>query len=197
MKLQITQKTIVRFWKKIRVCEHGKTCRKCCWIWTGDHSDNGYGRYILKALKDGKSRAHRISWIILKNNRYTIPEGWLILHTCDVNACVNPFHLFLGDHQTNMSDKQKKGRAAIKLTTENVIELRMLFATKGWSQEKLAKKYEVSTWCIRDALKRKYHTHVKDDHQPAINDRIKKRKTKIAYLTMTDRAIHKKFGSLP
>jgi hypothetical protein len=42
--------------------------------------------------------------------RGSIPGEAHVLHHCDVSACVNPSHLYLGTHQDNMSDKVKRGR---------------------------------------------------------------------------------------
>jgi len=50
---------------------------------------------------------HRLAWEI----RYgEIPDGIDVLHSCDVKNCINPLHLFLGDDQSNASDKAKKWR---------------------------------------------------------------------------------------
>lgn len=52
-------------------------------------------------------------------------------HTCDNPICFNPDHLFLGDHNANMADRQKKGRTQsgerhnmAKLTADQVARIR-------------------------------------------------------------------------
>ena len=77
-----------------------------CWLWFGACSSEGYGSFCFL----GKTEpAHRVSWILYRGE---IPLGAFVLHRCDTPPCVNPAHHFLGDHQTNMTDKCRKGRAA-------------------------------------------------------------------------------------
>jgi hypothetical protein len=75
--------------------------RPDCIIHQGDICPRtGYG------LVQGKY-AHRKAW----SDRYgPIPPGAFILHRCDVRPCVNPDHLFNGNHRANMMDMRAKER---------------------------------------------------------------------------------------
>jgi len=90
-----------RFWNKVNKTD-------TCWLWTASKRNKGYGAFSY--TRDGKmiqDRAHRYSWEIHKGS---IPEGLFVLHSCDVPACVNPSHLFLGNNQENVDDMMNKGR---------------------------------------------------------------------------------------
>lgn len=95
-----------RFWSKVD--KNGPTMphmSTCCWVWTSECVNKGYGR-----MKYGTVRqlAHRISWE-LKNG--PIPKDLQVLHQCDKPPCVRPDHLFLGTQKENLQDMLKKGRA--------------------------------------------------------------------------------------
>ena len=92
-----------RFWSKVKV--GGK---KDCWEWQASTTFKGYGRINIWFENYWKWQyAHRISWLI---NHGKIPKDKHVLHHCDNPSCVNPKHLWLGTHQDNIKDRDKKGR---------------------------------------------------------------------------------------
>lgn len=129
-----------RFWKYVR-----KT--RTCWLWVGSKNARGYGQMGLGRRSDGTALSHRISWMI---HRGCIPKGMLVCHKCDVPACVNPNHLFLGTDAINTADMRAKGRGKLppvsfapnhpfcigEMAAKKVIALR----SKGLSYRKIAER---------------------------------------------------------
>ncbi len=111
---------VQRFWSKVAVCEHGASCKACCWEWLAGKTRGGYGHLsIPKAYRTGYGklrRANRVCWEIVCG---PIPEGLFVLHNCpagDNPGCVSYWHLWLGTHEDNVKDSIRKGRNAKGLT---------------------------------------------------------------------------------
>ena len=132
--------------------------------WTGAKTPFGYGKLYV----NGKLEyAHRISYKIYNGE---IPEGMLVLHSCDDGSCVNPDHLHLGTDADNMREMQERGRkkpgiskgeknGRAKLTEKEVIEIRKNYKN-GIKPRYLSKKYNIGVGSIFKIVSRKQWTHI-------------------------------------
>lgn len=77
-----------------------------CWLWSATIVAGGYG-HISLGRKHKSSKAHRVAWELYRGE---IPTGLCVLHRCDVPACVNPDHLYLGTLKDNSRDMVQRGR---------------------------------------------------------------------------------------
>lgn len=105
-----------------RFTERYETNSDGCWIWIGSSRRDpmGYGQFAI-----GKKNysAHRVAYLLFRGD---IPAGMCVCHRCDRPLCVNPDHLFLGTHQENATDRDRKGRyrnGRTKLTAEQIKEI--------------------------------------------------------------------------
>jgi hypothetical protein len=132
-----------------------------CWAWRSSRDPNGYGRMNIKNYPE---LAHRVSWLV---HYGAIPHGKHVLHKCDNPSCVNPEHLYVGDHQDNMRDKMLSGRhryvhhqgsahGMAKLTEDEVRTIR----TSPEQGTVLAKRYGVTRTTIYDIRSRKIWRHI-------------------------------------
>ena len=140
-----------------------------CWIWNGATGGKGYGYITYEQGSQGGIGAHRVSWML---HRGVIPKGMYVCHKCDVPACVNPDHLFLGTNQDNVADCIAKGRkkygkvrfgeaiTSAKLTESAVIDIRK----KRMVQKEYAKLYGVSQGSIRNVQRGRTWKHVPPSH---------------------------------
>lgn len=133
-----------RFWEKVEYSPG-------CWTWSAAKTRAGYGRFQVS----GKAKlAHRL---VLGE-----PEG-MVLHTCDNPSCVNPQHLYVGDHAQNMRDKMSRGRqprgekhGRAILSAVDVVDIR---ASKD-SRKALADRFGVSPHTIKAVRRGTNWTHI-------------------------------------
>lgn len=88
-----------------------------CWIWLGMVRDTNSGprpciavyKWDKQHKKDGHQKfiAARVSYLLYVG---PLADGIQVLHRCDQTLCVNPQHLFVGEHVDNMRDCAAKGR---------------------------------------------------------------------------------------
>lgn len=83
-----------------------------CWLWEKAVLPDGYGQC---SVAGHPTRTHRLAYTAFVG---PIPAGLSVLHKCDVPACINPSHLFVGTQQDNMIDAGRKGRIFLQRSPE-------------------------------------------------------------------------------
>ena len=92
-----------RFWGKVELMEN--TFRPDlgpCWLWMGSHNTGGYGNLVIGSRTDGTRKvvlAHRFAYETLIG---VIAPELEPDHLCHNHSCVNPDHLELVTHHTNV-----------------------------------------------------------------------------------------------
>lgn len=126
-----------------------------CWCWSGAKTKNGYGHL---RVGNGVEYVHRLSARI--HLGFDPAGGLYVLHVCDVRACFNPKHLFVGTQADNMRDAAMKGRIGRgKLDAAKVREIRRLLLS-GATHAAVADRYGVSKSTISQIARGKIWAHV-------------------------------------
>ncbi|MFI4880684.1 MAG: hypothetical protein ACHQD6_09435, partial [Steroidobacterales bacterium] len=67
----------------------------------------------------------------------------MVCHRCDLPACVNPAHLFVGTSSDNQVDAMQKNRRPTRLSVEDVRAIRRM-VLDGLSDRAIAERFSVS-----------------------------------------------------
>lgn len=134
-----------------------------CWEWQAGRSANGYGCINYQGRV---TSAHRLAYELTYG---LIPIGMFVCHRCDNKLCCRPEHLFLGLPADNSADMAAKGRAprlrgtlsgSAKLTSDQVREMRRLYANGDISAQQLGRRFGVSTMAAWRAVARRSYGNV-------------------------------------
>jgi hypothetical protein len=145
-----TRRAVVRFWAAI-----DKNGAGGCWLWTGRKDPDGYGLVNLS----GCHSAHRLAWLLIRGS---LPSaGVFLCHSCDVPACCNPDHLFLGTAKDNAEDCVRKGRSRVgernpqaRMTAGVVIDIYRAYQS-GQRIKDVAEQFGVTRFAVMRVVHRK------------------------------------------
>lgn len=125
-----------------------------CWTWKGCTNRKGYGTVVYRGVK---WVASRLAYTLAVGD---IPQGMMVLHSCDNPPCCNPKHLRPGTALDNTRDMWARNRAKIVpvrgskhgnsvLTEEDVYQIKTMLTGKRGEYEPLARMYGVTKTAIQ------------------------------------------------
>jgi len=88
-----------------------------CWEYTGYYNVKRRTPYF--SFQGQKVIPYRLVYELFTG--IPIPEGKMILHSCDNRKCCNPKHMSLGDHQENIDDMKQRERHGLPHHTVRAI----------------------------------------------------------------------------
>lgn len=161
--LVMDERQIDAFWSKVGITDNPNEC----WEWRGARSSHGYGNVRVNKRY---MHSHRVAFTLANGD---IPDGLIVMHICDNQACCNPRHLVLGTTAANYTDMLIKNRQGFhknraigernhnaKLTADSVFQIRSIYAKGDHSQSSLAKRFGVAQAVISSIIRRKTWRHV-------------------------------------
>jgi len=123
-----------------------------CQLWIRGVDYGGYPQTSINSVPIG---AHILACTI--GNNYVRVENLEAAHECGNKLCVNSEHLTFKTHKENAADKFKHGTIPLKLSSEQVSDIRKRCAN-GETQASLAEFYGVASSRISDIVNMKTRT---------------------------------------
>lgn len=121
--LDVSPAVVDRFWHMVLVCEHGRSCSRCCWPWQGSCTRHGYGQFAIydpaqyaeTARPSRTVRCHR--FVLELTTGQPLPADVWALHACNWPRCCNPHpgHVYPGTPQQNADDRKDAALGAPSL----------------------------------------------------------------------------------
>lgn len=104
-----------------------------CWVWK--HAASRGRSYVYDPGRGKHMLAYRLSYEVARG---PIPEGLTLDHLCRQTICINPDHL---EPVTSRENRRRAGQ--VKLTEDDVREVRRLLGEATMSHRKLAVQFGV------------------------------------------------------
>lgn len=98
-RLYLDRQTMRRIFSKMEISRNSFYKNTPCWEWQGGKVD-GYGAFRDKQRPHNTQRAHRLVYQLFVEILPSVQQ--VTDHLCRNRACINPCHIEIVDHQTNL-----------------------------------------------------------------------------------------------
>lgn len=134
-----------------------------CLLWAGAVTNRGYGTYKLQSGL--QTSIHRIMYIAYHGS---VPDGLVVMHTCNEKLCVAEAHLIAGTQQQNSLDALEDGLCNPpygeqhwhSVLDEDVVRYVRGQANDGRKARSLSNELSIARQTIQDVIVGKTWKHV-------------------------------------
>jgi hypothetical protein len=193
--IKYNEKDVKRFWSHVNIKNENE-----CWEWTGYKDKKGYGRININSKMIG---THRFSYLIYNK---IIPDGMLILHSCNNPSCVNPTHLRAGTNKDNAQDSLLAGTSrslhqngekntSSKITENQAIKIIELY-NSGVLLKDISEMFNIQVPAIQRIATGKRWSHIKNNPNKGRMYKLREEGENIRKLYATGQYTYKTLGNL-